>query len=75
MSPTPEEHVADALMGSATSDQLATRSFGDIYSCNAVPSEVMARPGMLEHALGLAKNFTAQPLPGPDRSELLELVS
>ena len=73
--PTPEEHVADALMGSATRDQLATRSFGDIYSCNAVPSEVMARPGMLEHALGLAKNFTAQPLPGPDRSELLELVS
>lgn len=73
--PTPREHFGDALMGSIRSDPVATRAFADIYCCNALASAVMARPGMMEHAVGLAEHFTAQRLPGPDRAELLELVS
>ena len=40
--PTPEEHAADALMGSATSDQLATRLFGERSSTTGMGRSVRA---------------------------------
>ena len=37
--------------------------------------EVMARPGFLQRVLDCADQVSTDPLPGPDRAQLLELVS
>ena len=41
----------------------------------ALPSEVMARPGMLDHVMSLTDQVSLDPLPGPTREELLELLA
>jgi hypothetical protein len=50
------------------------RALMDIAYCLALPSEVMARPGIAEKVAQLG-SVEAPPLVGPDRARLLELVS
>ena len=71
----PEGAVADLLQAAITTDAVATRAFGEIFACLALPDEVFSRPGVLDHILSLAGSVTPTPIPGPDRAQLLELVS
>jgi len=71
----PAGAIGDALVANAGRDGVATRAFGDIFSCLATAEEVFARPGVFEHIIGLAGTEPAAPLPGPDRAQLLALVS
>jgi 2-polyprenyl-6-methoxyphenol hydroxylase-like FAD-dependent oxidoreductase len=47
----------------------------EVASCLALPSEVFARPGMAERVLAVAASRGDARMPGPDREQLLELVS
>lgn len=71
----PEGAVADLLQAAITRDPVATRAFGEIFACLALPDEVFSRPGVLDHILSLAGSVSTEPIPGPDRAQLLELVS
>lgn len=71
----PAGAIGDALVANAASDPVATRAFGDIFSCIATAEEVFARPGVFDHIAGLAGSISVDPLPGPDRTQLLDLVS
>lgn len=71
---TDEQKFADVLGAAVGRDATATRLYGEIFSCLATPDQIFARPGVFEHVLGLAATVTPEPLPGPTRSELLELV-
>ena len=72
--PTPEERIADVLIGNAAADPVMTRAFGDIMGCNALPDEVLAQPGVFERVLELGEGPAPEPAPGPDRERVLELV-
>lgn len=73
--PDPSAQIAALLGAAGPSDATAARSFGEIFSCLALPGEVFAREGVFEHVLGLAETVKVEPLPGPSRRELLELVA
>lgn len=66
--------ITALLMSAAPSDAIAARTFGEIFSCFALPNDVLARPGVFEHVLGLADTVNVEPPPGPSRDELVELV-
>ena len=63
--------IGGALAASVRGDPEQLRHFMDIVSMNARAMEVVGRPGVFEKALAAG---TPAPLPGPDRSELLDLV-
>jgi hypothetical protein len=73
--PTRQEQIGNVMAAAAASDPVAARAYGDILGCNALAEEVLGRPGVLRHILGLAETTTVEPVPGPDRTELLELVA
>ena len=73
--PTPAEKIADVMQAAVTLDPLITRSFGDIFSCNATAEEVLARPGVFDRIIAMADQVSLDPPPGPDRAALMELVS
>ncbi len=73
--PTPEERTAAVLAIAANDHPLAARAFADIVNCLALPREVFARPGLRELVAELVPTTPLEPLPGPDRAELLELVA
>ena len=56
-------------------DPVITRGFGEIFSCISMSEEVMARPGFLQRVIDCADKVSGETLPGPDREQLLELVS
>jgi 2-polyprenyl-6-methoxyphenol hydroxylase-like FAD-dependent oxidoreductase len=72
--PTPEERLVDTMAAAMGTDAIARRSMLDIFSCNALPSQVMARPGVAEHVASLVGTVDLTPAPGPDRQQLEELV-
>lgn len=73
--PTSKEQIADLIGAAASTDAVAARVYGDVMGCMALPDEVLARAGVFDHIVGLADHITPEPLPGPDRDQLLELVS
>jgi 2-polyprenyl-6-methoxyphenol hydroxylase-like FAD-dependent oxidoreductase len=73
--PSPQERVADVMQAAITHDPAVLRGFADMFTCNALPADVMARPGMLDRIVGLADQVSLEPAPGPSRDELLELLS
>jgi 2-polyprenyl-6-methoxyphenol hydroxylase-like FAD-dependent oxidoreductase len=73
--PDPAAQIARALEASTLTDPVATRLFGELFGCFATPEELFSRPGVLEHALTLVETARVEPVPGPDRAQLLELVS
>jgi hypothetical protein len=68
----PAYALGRALAASARRDVQQMRHFLDIVSLNARGVDVFARPGVFEKAIEFG---TAEPLPGPGRVELLELVA
>jgi 2-polyprenyl-6-methoxyphenol hydroxylase-like FAD-dependent oxidoreductase len=72
---TDAEKIADVMQAAVMIDPEITRGFGEIFSCIATADEVMARPGFLDRVLACADRVSTEPLPGPDREQLLELVS
>jgi flavin-dependent dehydrogenase len=59
------------LMASGRHDPDAARAAMDIFSCLALPKEVLERPGIRG---ALESTSAAQPPPGPSRQELLALL-
>ena len=73
--PDPAAHIAGLMATASGVDPTCARAFGEILGCLALPDEIFARPGMLEHVMSFAGKVSAEPLPGPNRTELLELLS
>ena len=65
--------IGQAMEAAAGSDPDVLRGFIDIASLLARPDEVLHRPGLLDRVLAAAET-PAEPLPGPSRAELVELV-
>ena len=59
------------LMTAGRNDPNAARAAFDIFSCLALPNEVLERPGIRET---LASTEPPQPLPGPSRAEVLSVL-
>jgi 2-polyprenyl-6-methoxyphenol hydroxylase-like FAD-dependent oxidoreductase len=73
--PEPAAEIANLLAAASTSDPQCSRILGELTNCLAMADEIFARPGVFEHVVGLAGAVTVKPAPGPDREQLLELVS
>ena len=56
-------------------DPDAFRGGLEIFSCLALPAEVFARPGFAQRVLEAAADRAPTSWPGPDREQLMELVS
>jgi flavin-dependent dehydrogenase len=70
----PASQMQRAMLAAADTDPEVARGFLDVFSCLALPNEVLSRPGMRERA---AAYIGVEPpeIPGPTRAELLTLVS
>ncbi len=75
LEPDASLQIGELLAGAATIDPTCARAFGEVFSCMALPDEVLARPGMADHVRSFADQVSAEPPPGPDRHQLLELVA
>lgn len=70
----PAKQMQQAMVTAAASDPDVARAFFDIFSCLALPNEVMNRPGLREKVAAFVGVEPPQIL-GPTRAELLALVS
>jgi 2-polyprenyl-6-methoxyphenol hydroxylase-like FAD-dependent oxidoreductase len=75
LEPTPEAAVGAALATAAATDADALRWYSEMLACLALPSDVMARPGVFDRVLELAADARPAPPYGPDRHDLLELIA
>ncbi len=73
--PTAAEQIADVMQAAVQLDPVITRGFSEIFSCISTGEEVTARPGFLDRVIACADRVSTEPPPGPDRAELMELVS
>ena len=64
-----------ALFTAVEHDPDCFRAMLEIMGCLTAPEEVLARPGMFEKVIAAADGKEPTKLPGPNRQELLELVS
>jgi 2-polyprenyl-6-methoxyphenol hydroxylase-like FAD-dependent oxidoreductase len=64
-----------ALLVAMGQDPGLLMAFLESRCCLTPLSEVFAQPGAAERIMALAKDQQGQPLPGPSREELLQLVS
>lgn len=67
--------VSRALAAAIQRDAEVYHGFLEIVSCLALPADVLARPGFLDLVLTVADGDGPAPLPGPNRGELLALLS
>lgn len=67
--------ITKALSAAANADSDALRAFSTIASLQGTPEEVLAQPGLLERVLEVAATLPSYPLPGPDREELVAIVT
>ena len=73
--PTDAEKIADVMQAAVLLDPVITRGFAEIFGCLTTGEEVLARPGFLQRVIACADQVSTAPPSGPDRAELLELVS
>ncbi len=71
----PASAIGQAMQATMTQDPDIFRGFVDIASLLARPDEVMERPGLLERIIELSQASAPEPLPGPSRPELLEIIA
>lgn len=71
---TPERQIQAAFAAAATVDLTAARAWSEIVGCLASVSEVLGREGLLEHVIDVAATVD-DPFPGPDRAQLLDILS
>jgi hypothetical protein len=67
--------VAMALARAKAVDEDAARWFAELLSCLTTPDELFARPGVLARLMEIDGRGDQAPTPGPDRAELLALVT
>jgi hypothetical protein len=67
--------IAMALGRAKSVDQDAARWFTELLSCLTTPEELFSRPGVLARVIEIDACADHLPMPGPDRAELLALVS
>jgi 2-polyprenyl-6-methoxyphenol hydroxylase-like FAD-dependent oxidoreductase len=70
----PGEDAAANLMLAARVDPDAARAFLDVFSCLALPSEVLDRPGLREKVDSLATSSGPVAPAGPTREQLIALT-
>ncbi len=70
----PGDDPARMLMLAARTDPGAVRGFLDVFSCLALPAQVLQRPGMREKLTALAASAAPSFSPGPTREELIALT-
>lgn len=74
LEPDPALALANLMAAASTLDPTCARSYNEIFHLFALPDEVLARPGLAEHVMSFADQISTEPLPGPSRAELLELL-
>jgi len=62
------------LMRAARTDPDAARGFLDVYSCLALPAQVLQRPAIQAKLTALGADPDADPPPGPTREQLIALT-
>ncbi len=72
--PTPEYDVTLALQCAAGKDPELLRALLKIVGVLELPEKVLAEPGVVERVMELGRGWRHEPLPGPDREELVALV-
>jgi len=72
--PRPSE-AGDALPMASVHDPDLFRAFIEINSMLALPSEVLARPGLVERIMHVASTHDAIVPPSPSRNELLRMLA
>ncbi len=75
LDPDPADQIGNLVAAASAIDPTCARAFGEIFHLFALPDEVFARPGMLEHVMSFADKVSTDPLPGPDRAELMALLA
>jgi hypothetical protein len=63
------------MQAAAGKDPEMLRAFLDVAGVLAVPEEVLGRPGIFERVIELGSGWRNERLPGPNRDELVALVS
>jgi 2-polyprenyl-6-methoxyphenol hydroxylase-like FAD-dependent oxidoreductase len=71
----PAEKIGVALLAATRFDEQSARWFDEIQQCLAFPMDVLSREGALDRVLTVTAGTQPEPIPGPDRKRLLELVS
>ena len=71
----PDYEMVRALTAAMLKDPDCFRGFVDVAMVQALPDEVLARPGMAEKVVELGGGWRDEPSFGPDRQALLELVN
>ena len=64
-----------AFLTAAAHDPEVARAFAEMLSVLALPSEIMARPGMMEKVMSAAEGREPPPIPPPRRDELLKVLA
>ena len=72
--PDPARQMQAAMLAGANADPEVARASLDVLACLALPSEVIARPGLAEKVRSFIGAEVPQ-LPGPTRAELLSLLN
>ena len=70
----PAYAIGQAMQATMGQDPDIFRGSIDIATLLARPDEVLGRPGLLERVIELSQASTPEPLPGPSRPELLEII-
>jgi 2-polyprenyl-6-methoxyphenol hydroxylase-like FAD-dependent oxidoreductase len=70
----PAQRIGAAMVAASRFDEQSARWFGEIQGCLALPMDVLSREGVLDHILTVSAGVEPEPIPGPDRHRLLELV-
>ncbi|MFZ6002868.1 MAG: NAD(P)/FAD-dependent oxidoreductase [Actinomycetota bacterium] len=73
--PEPEYETTARLQSAAMKDPDLLRGMLSIASVVKLPHEVLAEPGVADRVDELGKGWRDEPAPGPDRQELLDIVS
>lgn len=73
--PTEASSVRQALIAVGLNDADLFRTFLDSRMCITRLGDALADPAAVERVFELAANQSPMPIPGPDRSELLRLLS
>jgi len=71
--PPPDPDLAD-FVAAGGHDAEVFRGLIECVQCVSFPQDVLARPGMRDR-IGKWRGETPQPIPGPDRTRLLELLA
>lgn len=71
----PESKIRRALFTAMLYDADVFRNFLEVLTCQALPGELLARPGVLDRILEVADGKEPMAPPGPSREELLSIVA